>query len=175
MKTIEITLYQFEELSKEAQQNAINENLSINVFSGWWDNTYSDAETVGLNIMSFRLDRNKECELNFDGSGNDTADEIMQNHGENCDTYKLAKTYLKEWNDLVTKYSDGVNKNKVAEQNYRVFDDAADELEKEFKNDLSNEYASILQNEYEYLTSEEAIKQTILANKFDFTEEGKMY
>lgn len=37
MKTIEITLYKFEELTKEVQQKVIMDNLHINVeHHDWW-------------------------------------------------------------------------------------------------------------------------------------------
>lgn len=29
--------------------------------------------------------------------------------------------------------------------------------------------------EYEYLTSEEAIKETLICNEYDFTEDGRIY
>ena len=44
----------------------------------------------------------------------------------------------------------------------------------DFKKDLQAEYASILQREYEYLTSEEAIRNTIEANEYEFDIDGKL-
>jgi hypothetical protein len=32
-----------------------------------------------------------------------------------------------------------------------------------------------LEKEYEYLTSEETIKESLIANEYDFTEDGKIY
>jgi hypothetical protein len=49
------------------------------------------------------------------------------------------------------------------------------ELESEFEADLISEYAHMLQREYDYLTSEEAIRETIEANDYDFTEDGKLF
>jgi len=36
------------------------------------------------------------------------------------------------------------------------------------------EYLSLLRQEYEYLTSKDAIVETIQANDYEFTEEGKL-
>jgi hypothetical protein len=33
----------------------------------------------------------------------------------------------------------------------------------------------MLRHEYEYLTSEEAIKETLIINEYDFTIDGKIY
>ena len=39
---------------------------------------------------------------------------------------------------------------------------------------LLNDYLSLLSNEYEYLISDEAIKETITANEYEFYENGKL-
>lgn len=50
-----------------------------------------------------------------------------------------------------------------------------DDLDAAFARALSEEYLSILRQEYDYQTSEEAIKGTIEANDYDFTEDGKIF
>jgi hypothetical protein len=62
----------------------------------------------------------------------------------------------------------------VSEDNEQAFDDECDDLENEFKNNLLEEYANILQLECEYLQSEEAIKETIEANEYEFDEDGNL-
>ena len=62
----------------------------------------------------------------------------------------------------------------VAEGNEYAFDGAADDLEYMFLHDLLEDYADILQRECDYLQSEEAIIETIKANEFWFTEDGKL-
>jgi hypothetical protein len=51
-------------------------------------------------------------------------------------------------------------------------DDLSD-MEANFLDSLLEDYAIMLQKEYEYLQSEEAITETIVANEYEFTEEGK--
>ena len=101
-------------------------------------------------------------------------DKIISNHGEDCETYKLAALYQREWNKLVEKYSDGINTEKVSEENIDEFDEKANEYNQAFKVDLLNCYLSILQREYDYFTSEEQIIETIEANEYTFTESGKL-
>jgi len=74
----------------------------------------------------------------------------------------------------VVKYSDGIDLERVTEDNEQAFDDECDDLENEFKNNLLEEYANILQLECEYLQSEEAIKETIEANEYEFDEDGNL-
>jgi hypothetical protein len=45
----------------------------------------------------------------------------------------------------------------------------------EFLCDLLEDYRIILSKEYNYQTSEETIKETIEANDYEFTAEGKLY
>jgi len=57
MRTIETTVYKFDELSDEAKQQSIENLYDLNVDYEWWDCTYEDAENIGLKISEFDLDR----------------------------------------------------------------------------------------------------------------------
>jgi hypothetical protein len=173
MRTIEVQVYKFTELSDSAQQKAISELSDINVFDNWWESIYQDAENIGIRITSFGLDRNKECNGEWIEQGIITAHSIIENHGESCETYKLAKQFISDWDTLVSVYSDGIDTTKVSEENEWDFDNDANPLEGDFLENLLSEYANILQKEYEHLTSEKAIIDTILANEYEFTESGK--
>jgi len=175
MKTVEITLYKFAELSDEAQQKAIEKLLDINVDYEWWEFTYEDAKRIGLEITSFDLDRNLHAKGDLLWSAPEIANKIITEHGESCDTYSLAKTFLTDYDKLVEKYSDGKDLTRVAEDNECDFDNDADELEEDFRKDLLEEYAQILSKEYYYLTSKESIIESIESNDYDFTEDGELY
>jgi hypothetical protein len=49
------------------------------------------------------------------------------------------------------------------------------ELDNEFKKSIEEDYRRLLSKEYDYLTSAEAIKETIEANDYEFLSTGKMY
>lgn len=174
MKTITVNLYSFNELNDEAKKVAIEKLSDINVDYQWWECTYGDAKMVDIIIDGFDLDRNRHCSGKLYSNGTDVAYKIKEQHGTNCNTYFLADSYLAEWDKLVEKYSDGKTTNVVDEENFEQFDEEADELTKQFEADLLEEYANILQREYDYLTSEEAIIQTIEVNDYFFTEDGKL-
>ena len=174
MRTIQKNIYQFSELSEEAKEKAVRKLFYINVDHNWWGGTYDDAENIGLKITSFGLDRNRHANGEFIKSAPEVALLVCSEHGKDCDTYKTAAAFLSEYDSLVEKYSDGINKNVVSEGNEYEFDKEADELETEFLSNLLEDYATILEREYEYLTSEKAIIETIEANGYEFTEDGKL-
>lgn len=168
-----INLYTFQELTPMAQDKAI-ENLSdINTAHNWWESTYEDAKNIGLKIDGFDIDHpniNGKLTVDID----ECINTIFSEHGEECETYKIATTYRQDYNKLVEKFSNGVQTDKVAEGNEDEFDAEADYVEANFKTALNEEYLSILRKEYDYLTSRDAIIETIEANAYTFTEDGKL-
>ena len=155
------TLYFFNELSEDAKQKAIEKLWDINVDYEWWEFIYENAANIGLKITGFDIDRASYCNGELTDNVENVVHRIIEAHGENCDTYKLAKLW-----ENTRCYKD--------ENGEELPDGEYEELEKEFSYALKEEYLSILQNEYEYLTSEEAIIETIEANEYEFTEYGEM-
>ena len=102
------------------------------------------------------VDRGNMIHGNLLESCVDVAKLIFKNHGQNCDTYKLAKEFIKDRHNAK-------NENEI------------ESIENDFEYQLKEEYLSILRKEYEYLTSEEAIKWTIDANEYEFTIDGKIF
>ena len=172
LQIIEKWLYKYDELSDDAKQKARECLWDINVDHEWWDTHYDDAKTIGCKISAFDLDGNKHCDLSLVDGACEIANVILKNHGENCDTYKLAKSFLSDWDELVEKYSDGIHKNVVSEENESDFDNEADELINDFEKGLSECYASMLQEGYDYYTGQESIEESIRANDYDFDEDG---
>lgn len=173
MRTKTINLYSFAELSEEAKEKAVSHLRDINVDHNWWEYVYEDAKNVGLKINGFDIYRGSYCQLDIDHYYH-TASRIVTDHGKDCDTYKAAEQFIADWDALVEKYSDGINTNVVTGENQYDFDSEADDLDEEFKKELSECYLTILRNQYEYLTSTESIIETIEANEYEFTEDGEL-
>lgn len=171
MKTIELNLYKFSELSDEAKQKALSEFYDINVSHDWWAWTCEDAKTIGLKIDGFDLDRNRHAKGSFLLSACEVAQNIFNNHGESCETYTIAEKFMAEWQPI---FNDYMNENS---ENYESgeLESQMIELEDDFLQSLLEDYSIILQKEYEYLTSDEAIIETIECNDYDFTADGKLY
>ena len=171
MRTVQTPVYKFEELSENAKKTAIEKLYDINVDHDWWDSVYDDANTIGCKIKGFDTDRGNHCDLKCDDA-HETARLIVENHGETCDTRKLADEYLKDHDKII----DEAERDEDGElSDEHAVDKLLDELNAEFQRALGEEYLSILRKEYEYLTSEEAIIETIEANEYEFTEDGKMF
>lgn len=162
MRTHKIKLYKFNELSDDAKQKALEELYDINVNYEWYDAVYYDADTIGLKITSFDTYK-KDISGSLTDSMEYSIKEIKTNHGESCETYRIADEYkakLKELRDITLDDD---------------LPDLEDELEAEFEKELLQEYLNILEKDYEYLTSEEAILETIEANDYEFTADGKLF
>ena len=174
MRTIETTVFTFDELSEDAKQKVIQEYRNKDVYwIGWWECIYDDAENVGMKITHFDTGRGWDIGLKFIESAYAAAEKIMKEHGQTCETYKTAEQFVKEWAELVAKHSDGIKLDEVAEDNEYDFDNEADELEEEFKKSIGHDFLTLLQKEEEYLNSDEAITETIEAHSWEYTEEGK--
>lgn len=161
MRTKTTTVYVFGELSAQAQEVAISRLSDINVKEDWWDTVYEGAETIGLKITSFDLNHGTIKGV-FTGTGHDAARQIMEEHGDMCETYRDAKAALDAYAALpLGEYGEPE-------------EDALESWESEWLNTLLEDYRIILGHEYDYLTSREAIVETIKANDYEFTADGRL-
>jgi uncharacterized protein YutE (UPF0331/DUF86 family) len=168
-KQIITTVYTFDELSDDAKETA-GTNGSVThpgkspkdvarewyrdgaLDYDWWDSTYEDAERIGLKITSFECYR--YVEGRFVQSAVDVANNILKEHGKDCETYNTATTFLTELS-FVAKEEEQEN------------------IEKDFRKSLCEDYRIMLDKEYEYLLSNECVDDAILANEYTFTINGK--
>lgn len=153
-------VYTFNELNDNAQQKAIEKIAEFQTDYEWWDSVYEDAKTIGLKITEFELDRGSYAKGEFINNAKEVAESILENHGESCETYKTAQIYLNEYKKLIPDENGEVD---------------SEDIDNEFKRSLLEDYRIMLQHEYEYLNSEESIKETIEANNYQFTEDGKLF
>jgi hypothetical protein len=149
MRTIKTNVYKFDELSDAAKEVARNWYREGALDYDWWDFTYEDAEAIGLKIESFDCDRH-EIEGHLTKSINEVCKRILANHGKTCETYKIAK--------------ENINVRGITKGSEAAF---------EFEYSLLQEYLSMLRQEAEYLLSDESVDETILANEYEFTKDGK--
>ena len=168
MKTITITLYSYNELSEKSQEKAISLLSDLNLHHEWWSDTYEDAKRVNLKITSFDTDRDNYCNGDFITVAETTATLILKEHGQDCTTFKTAKTFL---NDYLPK------KKKFEKENpgwYFTHEDEACQMEADFLKAILKDYLLILKKEVEYRESKAAILETIEANDYLFFEDGKL-
>lgn len=169
MRTIEVKLYKYDELSEDSKENALKSLWDVNVDHGWWESTYEDAGHVGIKIKGFDIDRGSYCKIEFLNGAIDVAEDILKEHGNQCDTWKTARSFLDDYR-RAERLFDSIGENDGFDF---IYEDDAHEMIEEFKKNVAEDYRIILQNEYEYLTSEEAIAESLRANEYEFDENGK--
>ncbi len=170
MKTVTVTLFTVNELKEEVKNKVLDKYRYINVEDAqWWNNIYDDAKEIGLKITSFDLNRNRHANGEFLLSANEVAQNILNNHGESCETYKTASSFIEDWQPIFNDYMDESSEkyeNKETEEQLQ-------EMEDSFLESLLEDYSIMLQNECENLTSDEAVEETLTINEFSFLENGK--
>ena len=161
MKTLQINLYEFSELSDSAKENALSELHGINVDSSfWYEGVEEEVKQYGAKHLHFDIDRRQYCDLGITDAKS-FALEISKNHGAICETWKTANAYLEALEKL---------EKRLGRTGTR-----AEALSSGFIRAIQYDYLKLLETSYDYLTSKEAIIETIEANSYTFTESGKLY
>lgn len=201
MRTIRTKVYQFNELSKEAQAKVIENNYEINVDYEWWDTVYEDlkqlCKTIGIDV-----DLKKTYFNGFyhQGSGSsftawiDVKECLQAIKEERWKDYApLEKLSFYNVSDNMVRLchlcscsivpsnresSVKINFDSDTYGTHANIDEVITEIEDFFEdmaNTINHWFYQTLEKEYEYLTSEEAIKETIIANEYEFTKEGNRF
>lgn len=151
MREITVKLYQFDELDERAKERARdwyrNDDGMESQYA--WEYVIEDAANIGLEI--YALDRCNKGR--FLENGRDCARRILKDHGDTCETYKTARQFI-----------DGLEAQD---------EDTIEQIEKDFLYSLLEDYRIMLEKETEYRYSAEVVDETIRANEYEFTEEGK--
>lgn len=155
MRTKTINLYKFDELSDEAKEKARDWFREGNDGENEWDYIREDAKEIGLEILSLDFNRPNKGRLLWDAL--EVAEEIIKNHGKDCETHKTALRYLEQ----------------LKKENDENLSEQREETEAEFLHDLLEDYRVMLDKEIEYQNSDEVVDENIMANEYEFTEDGK--
>ena len=164
-ETKEYKIFKFEELDERSKSKAIDYFRDVNVNHGWWDHIECEIKDYGGELIEFDTGRSCLIRIKID-SPEIFAREILKNHGEGCDTYKAAKNFIDETDKFYCIDSDEFTYDQTEQLK---------QIESEFIKEISEEYLSLLRSEYEYLISDEAVRETIEANEYEFLEDGEYY
>jgi hypothetical protein len=175
MRTTEITLYGFDELSPSAQEKAI-ENLSkINVADNWDKDILKEIVDLGALNVTYELLTDSYCSIDFTEMLSDKvpvgiplydeiAKYIIENHKEDSGIHVIAKTFLNTANQIVVTS----DKNSLVHLKIEAW-------EQTFKETLESYYIAKLKEEYNLRISKTEIIKTIDTDEFKFTIDGKLY
>lgn len=164
MKTIEINLYKFDELSEEAQARAIRKYQGRD-FYDWWSFIQYNAKECGVIIESFDTYRG-DISASFKWEAHDVANALIYFWGSDTDIGEISKKFLADREALYIDYND---------DECEDFDDKEDELVDEFHSDVSHYFLKQLRDELEWLESDECAKDYFISMDVDFTEDGTEY
>jgi len=173
-ETITRNVYKFDELSEQAKRYALDSLIDINTGFDWWEYVYKDAESIGLKITGFDLDRNRHAKGEFLLSATEVAANIMRDHGDTCSTFATATDFLDRHAELMEAYIREEADVDGSSEELRTAEDALIECEDDFLDSILEDYLIILQKEYEHLESDEAVIDTIEANGYEFLENGEL-
>tara|TARA_R100001377_G_scaffold51547_1_gene30138 strand:- start:606 stop:1157 length:552 start_codon:yes stop_codon:yes gene_type:complete len=178
MRIIEIKAYQFKELDEQTKEKVIQDNYYISVLDDWYDFTKQDLKEVGIELESFDIDRGNYCNIQIDYVFN-TCEKIIESHGENSETYKIAERFIKKYNSIQEEIDslndyDTDDSDEEYQDKLMQCDEDLDDLDEEYIKEFSQEALSMLKQEYEHMTSEEYIIDMFEANEYEFTAEGKI-
>ena len=182
MRKMTVTVYSFAELSEEAQERALNDLRYINVEYDWWtDGAYYTIRTagklLGLDIDGIYFDTDLYCIFNADYEyARGAAKAVKAEFPQNTDLHKIAselqalqKRHFYSLSCAITK---GRSMNRY--ECFRFCEDYECEELGDIIDDFAHWARVLLRDEYEYLTSDDAVKETIEANGYEFTEGGKL-
>mgnify|MGYP007071651514 FL=1 len=169
MKTIRTKVYQFNELTEQAKKEAIKWFLNSFDDSFAWEDTKEDASQIGLKLISLSDHTSNKGEFML--SANEVAQNIFNNHGESCETYKTAAAFMEQWQPVFNNYMD----ENHADYESSESEDTLQELEDEFLQSLLEDYRIMYNNQVEYEYSDEFAKDTIEANEYEFTKDGNKF
>ena len=196
MRTIQKDIYKFSELSKTAQNNAIEHTRSDEYYLDyeWYSFTYEDFKTI-LELIGFY-----NIETRFSGfySQGDGASFKARYSNEKYIAKKVKSCVLAddELNQIVSNFQD-IKKslgNKAKDLEFSIYFgdsmyshsntmniDNISEFAEDFEDDilqlckdLADWYYKKLDDEYEFLNSDEAVTEHLICNEYEFEINGKM-
>ena len=181
MREMNVTVYSFAELSDDAKERALNAFRCSNVEFNWYEDTFDTIRTAGK-LLGLDIDR-----INFDADlycifdahyryvrGASAA--VCKDFSWADDLHKIASELQALQKRHFYSLSCTVTKGRSMNR-YECFRFCKD-YECEDLGDIIDDFAHwaqiLLRDEYKYLTSDEAVKETIEANGYEFTEGGKL-
>jgi len=183
-RTIEYKALKFGELSEEAKEKALECMRDLNVDYNWWDGTLEFIaedwlDKYGISFeasgICFDLDpRYKELHFIREKVYVEKPYRLVHAATGSKGLAMCAGKGLLEFYFETVHYGGGHARTFLRHSDYRSVNtpDLPVDFE-QFFHELCQEFWRILEKEYDYLISDEAVKETIEINEYDFYEDGK--
>ena len=195
----EYKVYTFDELTEEAQYKAIEHLSDINVDYEWYEYDFEDYKTIGAMLgieikdiffSGFYSQGDGACFTGRYEYKNNSVKSIKEYAPEDNELHKIAEgLYLAQKVNFYrvtgniehrghyyhSRCTDITLYNEDNQNNEYAFYGDTEYIITELLRDFMNWIYHSLNKQYEYLTSREAIIETIVANDYSFTEDGKLF
>jgi hypothetical protein len=170
MRTRTINIYKYDELSDRAKEAARDWWRQGALDYDWYDCYYEDAARVGIKITGFDTGRSCEITGEFINSAEDTAEKILAEYGNGSDSLAAeARHYQK----TLAEFMATAEKDEDGELATWALVADKEDIDKDFLRAVLENYLVALREEAEHLQSDEVAEETIVANDYEFTENGK--
>lgn len=201
MKTVELKLYKFDELSKEVQEKVIQNNRDINVYDDWhdwiiedWINEYIPNKGFDATNIYYSGFWSQGDGAMFEYKG--ITDELFNEFLDTLDLSPMRRKWLV--NNIHTSVS-GKHRGHYSHEKccshaiyweidngdlhhstnfYQWLESFADDFEAfiiDRYEDICRELYRELEKSYDYLTEERQIVETLYGQDYDYTENGDIY
>ena len=181
MREMTTMVYSFNELSDDAKKRALNAFRDINVEYDWWDGAYDTIRAagnlLGLDIDRINFDTDLYCIFNADYEyARGAAKAVKAEFPQNTDLHKIASELQALQKRHFYSLSCAVTKGRTTNR-YSCFRFGED-YECEDLGDIIDDFAHWariqLRDDAEYRMSDEAVKEMIEANEYEFDEAGNL-
>lgn len=192
-RTVSKEVYQFEELSDEAKETARQWWREGDLYDGWYESVYEDAKEMGR-LMGITIDKIYFSGFSSQGDGacfeghydwvkggvkaiKDATHEDTVLHRIAHDLQLVQRPTFYNLSASVKQRGhymhEGCTEINISDARYSWFvsDEAKDGLA-EVLRDFMNWIYRRLEKEYDYQMSDECVDEAIIANEYDFNEDG---
>lgn len=181
-ETVEYTIYKYDELSEKAKEKVIEKFYDFNVDNDWWDCSYDgfkeDLKEIGLECKTFYFSLDRDWNIEANGLSIEDITKFVRSFDTKIKDSIISAagiclehhTGRHSWSTFTGSYDIPDRCPKFQKVVYSLIDGCNEKLK-----DVLESFLNSLQKEYEYLTSREAIEETILCNEYEFLESGKQY
>ena len=186
MRSVKINLYQFDELNEETKKKVLEKFRYINVEWDWYEPVYEGFKEI-VSEYGIEIDDMNFSGFYSQGDGASFTGEIsdFKKFAEKTGLEKLARFSKVIEENLVMKIkrysSNYYHSGSVYADVYGSYvshpaiENPIEGKLREVKEELCEKLYRILEEEYDYLTSDEVVKETIIANGYEFTEGGELF
>lgn len=182
-------VFKFNELSSNIQDKVIDKFYDFNIDHDWYEFCYEDFEErlleIGIRNKGFWFSLDRDYHLVMRDPQFSSAATFIEAALKNSDLKVKSSVFEIVLNEIKIERNHARNGGHGIELCYipaesrcpklsSLLMDIENRLNEFLKDTLSN-FLSILQKEFEYLTSREAIIESIECNEYEFLENGEMF